>query len=250
VKSLIGRHHAILLTIATGVAIALVVGAGIIDLDPSWTMSAGAPGARDFLRQNGPLAAVGLLYLEESGVPMPVPGDFFVMYLGSRVAGDWMSGLLAWLALTMAVVLGSTNLYWISRRWGRRLVAGRAGAMLHLTPGRIERSERWFGRWGPWALIIGRHIPGFRVPITIAAGSFNVRFRTFALCVGISTATWSAFFLLMGHLLGERAQAFMDVHRTATPMICAAILAVGLVYILGRWVVTGRDDDVTQRREA
>jgi membrane-associated protein len=250
VKGLIGRHHAISLTIATGVAIVLVVGAGIIDLDPSWTMSAGAPGARDFLRQHGPLAAVGLLYLEESGVPMPVPGDFFVMYLGYRVAGDWMSGILAWLALTMAVVLGSINLYWISRRWGRRLVAGRAGAIMHLTPGRIERAERWFGRWGPWALIIGRHVPGFRVPITVAAGTFNVRFRTFALCVGISTATWSAFFLLIGNLLGERAQAFMDVHQTATPMVFAAILAVGVVYMVGRWVVTGRHDDVAQTREA
>jgi len=250
VKSLLGRHFALLLTIATGVAIVFAVEADIFELDPAWNMSAVADAARDFLRQHGPLAAVGLLYLEESGVPMPVPGDFFVMYLGHREAGDWMSGILAWLALTIAVVLGSTNLYWISRRWGRRLVAGRAGAMLHLTPGRIERAERWFGRWGPWALIIGRHIPGCRVPITVAAGSFNVSFRTFALCVGISTITWSAIFLLIGNLLGEHAQAFMDGHQTATPMIFAAILAVGVVYLMGRWVVTRRHDDAAQTREA
>ena len=122
--------------------------------------------------------------------------------------------------------------------------------MMHLTPGRIERAERWFGRWGPWALIIGRHIPGCRVPITVAAGSFNVSFRTFALCVGISTITWSAIFLLIGNLLGEHAQAFMDGHQTATPMIFAAILAVGVVYLMGRWVVTRRHDDAAQTREA
>lgn len=249
-NGLLGRHCALLLTISTGVALVFVVGAGILELDPAWNMAAGADAARELLRKHGPLAAVGLLYLEETGVPMPVPGDFFVMYLGHRVAGDWMSFILAWLALTTAVVLGSTNLYWISRRWGRRLIAGRAGAIMHLTPVRIERAERWFGRWGPWALIIGRHIPGFRVPITVAAGSFNVRFRTFALCVGISTATWSAFFLLLGSILGERAQAFMDVHQTATPMIFATILAVGVVYLMGRWVMTRRHDDVAQTRDA
>ena len=92
-KSLLGRHFALLLTIATGVAIVFAVEADILELDPAWNMSAVADAARDFLRQHGPLAAVGLLYLEESGVPMPVPGDFFVMYLGHREAGDWMSDI-------------------------------------------------------------------------------------------------------------------------------------------------------------
>ena len=248
-KGLRGRHAAVLLTIATGLAFVFIVGAGILELHPAWNMAVGAEAARGLLRRHGPLAAVGLLYIEESGVPMPVPGDFFVMYLGHRVAGHWTSLILAWLALTIAAVLGATNLYWISRRWGRRLVAGRAGAMMHLTPSRIERAERWFDRWGPWALIIGRHIPGFRVPITVAAGSFNVRFRTFALCVGISTATWSAFFLLVGTLVGERAQALMDVHRIPTPLIFATILAVGVAYLMGRWVMTGRHIDVVQKRD-
>jgi membrane protein DedA with SNARE-associated domain len=249
-KSIVSRHSAVLLAAATGGAILLVVAAGVLELSPGWSLPAGAFATGDVLREHGPLAAVGLLYLEESGVPMPVPGDFFVMYLGHHVADNWTPALLAWLGLTIAVLLGSTNLYWISRRWGRRLVAGRVGAMLHLTPGRIERAERWFDRWGPWALIIGRHIPGFRVPITVAAGSFNVRFRTFALCVGVSTATWSAFFLLVGSLVGERAQALMDVHRTATPLIFAAILAVGVVYLLGRWVMTRRHIEVVQERDA
>ena len=249
-KGLLGRRFALLLAIATGVAFVFVVAAGILELDPAWNMAAGADAARNLLREHGPLAAVGLLYLEESGLPMPVPGDFFVMYLGHRVAGHWTSLILAWLALTIAVALGATNLYWISRRWGRRLVVGRAGAMMHLTPSRIERAERWFDRWGPWALIVGRHIPGFRVPITVAAGTFNVSFRTFALCVCISTATWSAFFLLIGNILGERARAFMAVHRTATPLIFAAILAVGVVYLMGRWVMTRRHVDMVQKPDA
>jgi len=52
--------------------------------------------------------------------------------------------------IIVVVVLGATNLYLISRRIGRRLLAGRLGAVLHVTPERLDQAERWFHRWGPW----------------------------------------------------------------------------------------------------
>src|ERR1700694_6230219 len=77
------------------------------------------------LRQFGLVAAFGLLYLEESGIPMPMPGDVFVMYVGHHTAQTVPTLLAAWLGLIAVVVLGATNLYLISRRWGRSLVEKR-----------------------------------------------------------------------------------------------------------------------------
>ena len=39
-----------------------------------------------------------------------------------------------------------------------------------LTPARINRAQGWFERWGPAALVFGRHVPGLRVPLTVGAG--------------------------------------------------------------------------------
>jgi len=86
------------------------------------------------LRRFGVPAAFGLLYAEESGVPMPMPGDVFVMYVGHHVAQSVLSLLTAWLALIAVVVLGASNLYWISARWGRSIVEHRLANLLHLTP--------------------------------------------------------------------------------------------------------------------
>jgi membrane protein DedA with SNARE-associated domain len=65
------------------------------------------------------VGSYGLLYLEESGVPLPAPGDVFVMYVGAHVPRRLGSWVLVWLGLIGVVVVGATNLFFISKRFGR-----------------------------------------------------------------------------------------------------------------------------------
>lgn len=183
------------------------------------------------LRHFGTLAAFSLLYLEESGVPMPMPGDVFVMYIGHHNARTVLTLLVAWLALISLVVLGATNLFWISRRWGRSLVERRLGAVLHLTPARIDIAEKWFERWGVWTLIFGRHIPGLRVPLTVAAGIFRVRYRVFILRVAVSTAVWAGIFVAIGAAFGGRVGHLLQLHREGYVILPAAIVIAFAAYI-------------------
>src|SRR5256885_13853152 len=98
---------------------------------------------RDFVRHNSFLAGFGLLYLEESGVPLPAPGDVFVMYVGIHVPHHWAAWIAAWLGLILAVVLGATNLYFISKCWGRRLATSQVAEDVHLSHDRLDRAEIW-----------------------------------------------------------------------------------------------------------
>jgi membrane protein DedA with SNARE-associated domain len=189
---------------------------------------------RGFLKQHGEAGAIGLLYIEESGVPMPVPGDAFVFYVGHRLSSDLVAWLAAWLGFIAAVVLGATNLYLIARRWGWRLARGRPGRVFHVTPARLARAERWFKRWGFWALLIGRHIPGMRVPLTVAAGTFEFPYRLFALSVGISAATWAAIFLFLGNQVGDDLQAMAEVHQGLGTALVLIVLAVFVTYLVLR----------------
>jgi membrane protein DedA with SNARE-associated domain len=184
------------------------------------------------LRHFGLPAAFGLLYLEESGVPMPMPGDVFVMYVGHHSTHGLPTLLAAWLGLIALVVLGATNLYWISRRWGRSIVEHRLAKLLHLTPARIEQAERWFARWGFWTLVFGRHIPGLRVPLTVAAGIFGVRYRVFITSVAISTAVWAGFFMTLGAVFGGRIGHLLRLHREGYVILPAVIVIAFCVYLL------------------
>jgi membrane protein DedA with SNARE-associated domain len=210
--------------------------------------------ATELIRRFGPAGAVGLLYLEESGVPLPVPGDVYVLYLGDHFASQFRLWVLAWLAIIVAVVLGATNLYLISRQIGRRLIAGSLGALLHVTPQRLDQAEAWFHRWGPWALIFGRHIPGGRIPITIAAGLLRVNYPVFAACVAVSTAIWAGAWFTIGHFAGRAVERWIRTHPQLSITIPIVWVSLVVIYVVYR-VSTYRshsppEDPVEQRDEA
>jgi membrane-associated protein len=184
------------------------------------------------LRQFGLVAAFALLYAEESGVPMPMPGDVFVMYVGHHAGHSLLTWLAAWTGLIAVVVLGASNLYWISQRWGRSIVEHRLAKLLHLTPARIDRAERWFARYGVWTLVFGRHVPGLRVPLTVAAGIFRVRYRVFIASVAISTAVWAGFFMTLGAVFGGRIGQLLRLHREGYVILPAAIVLTFCLYLL------------------
>ena len=187
-----------------------------------------------WVRHNGLWGAVLALYVEESGVPVLLPGDVFIVYLG-RHLGSPAGWVTAWLAIILAVVMGSTNLYWISRRWGRDLLSSRLGRLVHVTPGRMQRAERWFQRYGVWALIFGRHVPGLRVPITICAGTLRVRYPVFALSVAVSTAMWAGVFLFVGVRFGREFEGFMRAHRLGSTALLVTLGLLAIGYLAHRW---------------
>jgi membrane protein DedA with SNARE-associated domain len=164
------------------------------------------------LRQDGYLVGFALLYIEESGVPLFIPGDAFLAYVGHRLPHNVPVFLVAWIGFVLAVTFGATNLYVLSRRYGRRLLEHRLAGLLHLTPERLETAEESFRRWGPWALIFGRHIFGLRVPLTVAAGVLKLPYRTFAISVAISSAAWAAVFLLLGLFFGDGVERSLRSH--------------------------------------
>jgi len=68
---------------------------------------------------------------------------------------------LAYLAVVSGAVLGRACNLTISRKYGRPFVQ-RFGKYVGVTEARLLRAEGLFKRWGPWAIIVGRHIPGMR----------------------------------------------------------------------------------------
>jgi membrane protein DedA with SNARE-associated domain len=213
------------------IAAAIVVSA-ILQGDVPDVVAGGTHWFRVILHRYTYLAGYGLLYIEESGVPLPAPGDVFVMYVGAHVPRNLASWIIAWLGLIGVVVLGATNLFFISKRIGRRLAEGRFAEVVHLSPERLLRAEQWFQRYGVIAIIFGRHIPGFRIPITVAAGVLKVKYRVFAASVAVSTAIWAGVVIVIGINFGPRMEAFLRVHRETYWMWAAVVLVMITVIAL------------------
>jgi membrane protein DedA with SNARE-associated domain len=187
-------------------------------------------------------ALLGLLTVEESGVPVPVPGDVVMMYAGYRVH----LGLLIWyqvlLCGVVATLVGSCILYNVGRRGGRPLLK-KYGRFLHLSDGRQARIERWLGRYGGLAVFAGRLVPGMRCSSSFVAGTFGVRFPTFVVATAASALVWWSIFLYLGSQLGRRFAPVIERHPYSLFLLVdfAALLSLVPLYVRYRM---GREEAV------
>jgi len=225
--------------IAGGVVllIAVIVGIGfLIEHDVSGEVVDADASISALLKAYGYLGGFALIYIEETGIPLFIPGDVFLLYVGSRLPHDVPILFAAWLGFVLAVTLGSTNLYLLSRRFGRRLIEHRLARFLHITQERVDGAERWFRRYGPWALIFGRHIPGFRVPLTVVAGILELPYRLFAVSVAISSAIWAGAFLTLGAVFGSSIERSVRSNLVLFGVVAVVIIVVvaAVAYIRAR----------------
>ncbi len=219
--------------VAGGVLLLIVVIVGIgylIERDVSGEVVDADASIGALIKAYGYLGGFALIYIEETGIPLFIPGDVFLLYVGSRLPHDVPILFAAWLGFVLAVTLGSTNLYLLSRRFGRRLIEHRLARFLHITPERVVSAEHWFRRYGPWALIFGRHIPGFRVPLTVVAGLLELPYGIFAISVAVSSAIWAGVFLVLGVVFGSSIEK--SIRSNLLLFGAVAVLVVAVVAVV------------------
>jgi membrane protein DedA with SNARE-associated domain len=201
---------------------------------------------RGVLNRYGAPASFVLLYVEESGVPIVIPGDVYVAYLGKLATGSAPKLIGSWLGIIAVVLAGSSNLYWASRLWGRRLLGQpRVSGLLRLDADRLGRAERWLGRWGVLAIIFGRHVPGLRIPITVVAGTLKVRYTTFLPSVAVSSAVWAALGLWLGATFGRSIGSFLTGNRLIYLVVVAAAVLVVAFALIQVWRRSRRQESLS-----
>lgn len=157
------------------------------------------------------LAPIILLVLEEIGIPIPF-ADFVIAYTGYQVAVGRIPYLIAFIILLISDLIGATTLYLLSRRYGKLLVE-KFGKFIDLDMKKLDSVEGYFRKFGPIVIIIGRHIYGFKVPITLFSGISKMRYLTFALSVIISDSFWIPFYLSLGKRLGPKTIRLFHVYH-------------------------------------
>jgi membrane protein DedA with SNARE-associated domain len=154
-----------------------------------------------FLAQHGVLAAFVYLAIEESGVPIPIPGDFLMLTLGVRARDG---GVVLWqviAAMQAGTMLGSSLLYYVARRGGRSVVE-RYGRFIGIGPNQLGRAEAELHRRGALAVVLGRLLPGLRVLTAIACGVFRVPFRVFLPAMSLGSLVYIVGYTMLGYLAG------------------------------------------------
>ncbi|HEX8730610.1 MAG TPA: DedA family protein [Ktedonobacterales bacterium] len=202
-------------------------------------------GLLHFLHAYGLLALFALILVEEAGVPLPAPGDTLIALAGAQPHRTLAYTTEALAACTLAVFIGSSILYWLMRYGGHSFIA-RYGRYLHLKQERLDRIEGWIEKRGTLAIILGRLIPGLRIPTTVICGLTGVPYRVFGPSTALAGLVWSSIYFLLGELFQKRIgliaayiTGLLDTlgdSTTLTLLALALLLALGL----GVWGLTMR----------
>jgi len=181
----------------------------------------------DLIRRYDDQAVFLLVFIEECGVPLPLPGDLVMMLAGFRVAQGKMSLVWTLFLLELATVLGSSILYWLAARGGRPLLY-RYGRYIHLDQAKLDRAEAWVRRRGALAIVLGRIIPGLRIPTALAAGVFGVPYPRFLPALALGAFLYISFFVLLGMWLGPRALLAIEGPRFSIRAVLTVVWFVAI----------------------
>lgn len=206
-----------------------------------------AAGIMRFAADQTYAAILVILFVEEAGVPLPVPGDTIILYAGYRISLGRINPLAAALCVMAATVAGSSILYWVARLGGHQLVF-KYGRSVGLNQAKLDQMERWFQRHQRSAIVLGRLVPGLRTAVTVAAGIFEVSYRSFVLYTALSSVIWAGFYLLAGVILGREYDqlAAYAVHLLAQPLAQLGVLVIVLLSLA--WLIRRPRRQTIRRR--
>lgn len=192
-----------------------------------------------FLTDYGYLAVFVLMFIEEAGLPLPLPNEVALMYVGYLSYQGKLDPNIAGLVATLGATGGSALLYLIAKKGGRRLIH-RFGRFIHVTDERLDQSERVVAKWGPISIPIARLTPGLRIATTIVAGVLNVSYKVvFFAVVGVSLI-WSYFWVHLGRALGDRWEEGAQTFERAGRWGIVALVAIVALVLLARWLLGRR----------
>src|SRR5688572_29284140 len=194
------------------------------------------------------LYAVFLLMLVDA--VLPAASEVVMVYGGALAAGAFAGqqvtlfgrtideGWPAYLAIALAGTIGYTIGAvggWAIGLYGGRPFLERHGRWFHLSEEKLERAERWFDRWGDWAVFLGRLTPVVRSFVSIPAGVFGAKLGRYTLLTFVGSAIWCFAFAGAGYAAGESWEDFHHAFRYVDYLVAAALVA-GVAFVGWRYL--------------
>src|SRR5450759_549413 len=112
---------------------------------------------------------------------LPISSEIVVPLGGALASQGKLNLVLVVLVSSGANLTGSLIAFYLTRRYGERVVLSRAGRWAGLSRGHLRLANRFFERFGLWAVFVGRLVPIVRTYISFPAGLAKIGYPRFLL---------------------------------------------------------------------
>jgi membrane protein DedA with SNARE-associated domain len=194
-----------------------------------------------FVRSWGYYAVFVLMFFESACIP--IPSEVTMVFAGFMVSKGIMN--LWWVTAvgTMANVAGSIATYYIGAKGGRPLME-KYGKYVLISRKKLDTADRWFRRYGEWAVFISRLLPGVRTFISLPAGVARMNVGRFLFYTTIGCVPWCFMLTYIGFKMGENWEVVLDYyHRFEYLILGLIVLAIIVLVVL--WAYRRRKSKIS-----
>ncbi|GAA1441892.1 DedA family protein [Leifsonia poae] len=188
----------------------------------------------------GPWALLGVcaIVFAESGLLIGffLPGDTLLFFTGVlTLSGHIPQPLwLIILCVSVAAILGDQVGFLIGRKSGPAIFERRESGLFSRAS--VERTQRFFDRFGPAAVTVARFVPVVRTFAPVAAGVGRMRRSTFTAYNIVGAVVWSAAVILIGYGLGH-IPGVADFVATYLDLILIGVVVLSVGPVIVRAIV-------------
>lgn len=189
----------------------------------------------EIIQTAGPwaLLVVCLIVFSETGllVGFILPGDTLLIITGlltftgtmtSEQAGILIPIWWVCLAIAVAAFVGGEVGYLIGHKAGPRIFERKESGLFSRE--NVVRTNNFFERFGPLAIILARFVPIVRTFAPVAAGVGHMNYRRYSLYNGVGALIWGAGLTFCGFLLGYIPPVADFVTEYIDVILLAAVL--------------------------
>jgi membrane protein DedA with SNARE-associated domain len=119
--------------------------------------------------------------------------------------------------------------------WGGRPILDRWGRYVGIGADDLDRADRWFDRWGSWAVFLGRMVPLVRTFVSYPAGISRMPMGRFLLFSTLGSLPWNLALITAGFVVGENYPQIEAAIKPYEYVIYAVILALSAVLVIRWW---------------
>jgi len=162
-----------------------------------------------------------------------VPGSTVILALSALVPSGNLKLAPILIAAIAGAALGDGLAYWLGYTQKRRVLSLWP---MSKYPALVAESERFFLRYGTFAVFFARFIPPIRAFVPITAGALDMPPLKFIAIDALAVLVWAPAMILPGVLAGSAAEQWgAKAEHYALPLVCGVIVAGTVVWSLRTW---------------
>lgn len=183
--------------------------------------------------QYGYLVLLIGLPLDAIALPIP-PGNTTLTYTGYLSFKGILDLFPAMAAAFGGSAVGMTVTYVIGYKIGTPVIE-RYGKWLFLKPEYLEKTRKYYEKYGNVLLTVSFFMPGLRQFIGYFVGIIRIPYRIFALYAYLGAALWVLVFVGIGYIFGEQWQYVFLLVEEYLKYIFIGLCAVLILFVFIRW---------------